>query len=156
MLAGTRVAFDPAASAPRDALLTFLAVACPVLVGRWVRGQGLLQRELRAKVDREARDRARAARQAAEEERARIAADLQVAVAGGLARIASDADAAQAELGAAATAAPAAPPRVRPPPPGLGWRRSAPRRAPRWPTCGGCSACCATTASRRGSRRPGR
>jgi signal transduction histidine kinase len=105
VLAATRVAFDPAAGSPRDALLTGLAVACPLLVGRWVRGQGLLQRELLAKADREARDRDRAARQAAEEERARIAADLQVAVAGGLAAVARDADDVKVQLRAGDAAA---------------------------------------------------
>ena len=44
--------------------------------------------------------------------------------------------------------------RARSPPRASGWARSAPPRAPRWPTCGGCWACCATTASRRGSLRP--
>ena len=90
-IAVTRIAFDPAAQEPRQALLTFAAVACPLLVGRWTRGQGLLQRELADKADRRARDRARDARHAAEEERARIAADLQVAVAGALRTIARDA-----------------------------------------------------------------
>jgi signal transduction histidine kinase len=91
-IAVTRVVFDPAAQEPQQALLTFAAVACPLLVGRWVRGQGLLQRELADKAARRARDRARDARHAAEEERTRIAADLQVAVAGGLRMIARDAE----------------------------------------------------------------
>ena len=83
-VAATRSAFDPAAQSPREALLTLAAVATPLLVGRWARGQGLLQRELADKTARRARDRERDARHAAEEERARIAADLQVAVAEGL------------------------------------------------------------------------
>ena len=82
--AATRVAFDPAAQRPADAVLTLVAVASPLLVGRWVRGQVLLQRELAAKAERLERERERAARHAADEERARIAADLQVAVADGL------------------------------------------------------------------------
>ena len=58
----TRVAFDPAAQTPREALLTFAAVAGPLLVGRWARGQGLLQRELADKArPASARPRARRA-----------------------------------------------------------------------------------------------
>ena len=97
-VAATRVAFDPAAQSPREALLTFAAVATPVLVGRWARGQGLLQRELADKTARRARDRARDARHAAEEERARIAADLQVAVAEGLGTIVAHAAPLRGEL----------------------------------------------------------
>ena len=97
-VAATRVAFDPAAQSPREALLTFAAVAAPVLVGRWARGQGLLQRELADKTARRARDRARDARHAAEEERARIAADLQVAVAEGLGTIVGHAAPLRGEL----------------------------------------------------------
>ena len=91
VLAATRVLFDPAAQRPRDALLTLAAVAGPLLVGRWTRGQTLLQRALAEKAARGARDRARDARHAAEEERARIAADLQVAVADALRTILGDA-----------------------------------------------------------------
>jgi len=83
-IAATRVAADPAARSPREALLTFAAVASPLLVGRWVRGQGQLQRELAERGARRERRRAADARHAAEEERARIAADLRLAVAGGL------------------------------------------------------------------------
>jgi signal transduction histidine kinase len=89
----TRIVFDPAAQEAGQAVLTFVAVACPLLIGRWVRGQGLLQRELADEAARRERERARDARHAAEEERARIAADLQVAVAGGLRTIAGEAEA---------------------------------------------------------------
>ena len=75
-----------------------MAVATPLLVGRWARGQGLLQRELADKTARRARDRARDARHAAEEERARIAADLQVAVAEGLGTIVGHAAPLRGEL----------------------------------------------------------
>ena len=98
VVAATRVASDPAAQTPREALLTVAAVAGPLLVGRWARGQGLLQRELADKAARRARDRARDARHAAEEERARIAADLQVAVAGGLRTIVGHAEPLRVEL----------------------------------------------------------
>ena len=82
--AAARIVFDPAVERPADAVLTVVAVASPLLVGRWVRGQAMLQRELEAKSERLLRERAQAARHAADEERARIAADLQAAVADGL------------------------------------------------------------------------
>ena len=104
-IAATRVAADPAARPLRESLLTFAAVACPLLVGRWVRGQGRLQRELAERSARRDRMRARDARNAAEEERSRIAADLQLAVAGGLEHIATEAAALRAELGAGAATA---------------------------------------------------
>jgi signal transduction histidine kinase len=97
-IAVTRIAADPAARAPRDALLTFAAVACPLLVGRWVRGQTLLQRELAERSARRERMRERDARHAAEEERTRIAADLRLAVAGGLREIVDEAGALRAAL----------------------------------------------------------
>jgi signal transduction histidine kinase len=93
-----RVAFDPAVADAGDAILTLVAVALPVLVGRWVRGQAELQAALAARSRRLLRDRDRAARQAAEEERIRIAGDLQAAVADGLERIVADASALAARL----------------------------------------------------------
>ena len=89
-LAATRVAFDPAAQNPREVLLTLVAVAVPLLLGRWARGQTLLQRTLAERADRRARDRKRQARHAAERERGRIADDLQVAVAGALQGVLDD------------------------------------------------------------------
>jgi signal transduction histidine kinase len=84
VIAASRVAFDPAVERAGDAVLTLIAVLLPLLVGRWVRGQVLLQRELESKADRLLRERERDARQAAEEERIRIATDLQAAIADGL------------------------------------------------------------------------
>jgi signal transduction histidine kinase len=86
-----RVLFDPAVERPSDAALTLIAVALPVLVGHWVRGQAELQARLVERSRRILRDRDRDARQAAEEERVRIASDLQSAIAGGLAQIAAQA-----------------------------------------------------------------
>jgi signal transduction histidine kinase len=86
-LLATRFAFDPEVNAPADVVLTLLAVPLPLLVGRWVRGQFLLQRELRLKSERLERERERDARHAAEEERIRIATDLQTAVGDGLGEI---------------------------------------------------------------------
>ena len=77
----------------RQAVLTVVAVSLPLLVGRWVRGQALLQGALARTAARLARDRERDARHAAEAERMRIAGDLQAAIAGGLREIAANADA---------------------------------------------------------------
>ncbi len=84
VLVATRAAFDPAVQRAADVILTAIGVSVPLLVGRWVRGQVLLQRELGDKAQRLERERERDARHAAEEERMRIAADLHAAVADGL------------------------------------------------------------------------
>lgn len=100
LIAATRVAFDPAAQSPREAGLTFVAVATPLLVGRWAREQSLLRRELADRVARRSRDRERDALYAAEEERARIAVDLQSAVAEGLRSILAETSTVRGQLGA--------------------------------------------------------
>ena len=81
LLAGIRIAFDPAVDDVGAAALTVIAVAMPLLIGRWVDGQVRLHRELETTSRRRERERERDARDAAEEERMRIAADLQAAVA---------------------------------------------------------------------------
>jgi signal transduction histidine kinase len=81
LIAATRIAFDPAVDDAGVAAVTVVAVAFPFLVGRWVHGQARLQTELEQKAVRRERERERDARDAAEEERMRIAIDLQVAVA---------------------------------------------------------------------------
>lgn len=83
-LVATRIFFDPSVHTLGDAVLTLIVVPLPLLVGRSVRGQALLQRELEEKAERLARERGRDTRHAAEEERVRIAEDLQAAVADGL------------------------------------------------------------------------
>ena len=88
--AAGRVLLDPAVETAPDAVLTFVAAALPVLVGRWARGQAQLRRELAAKGERLERERRRDAEQAAEEERMRIAGDLQAAAAGNLEAIARE------------------------------------------------------------------
>jgi signal transduction histidine kinase len=93
-----RVLFDPAVEKVSDAALTLIAVALPVLVGHWVRGQAELQARLVERSRRILRERDRDARQAAEEERVRIASDLQAAIAGGLAQIAAQAADARSRL----------------------------------------------------------
>ena len=97
VVAATRIVFDPAARTPLEGLLTCVAVATPLLVGRWARGQHLLQQELTETAVRRARTRARDARHAAEAEHARIAADLQLAVTGALGTIVESAVALERE-----------------------------------------------------------
>jgi signal transduction histidine kinase len=89
-LAGARVAFDPAVDSPPDGALTFVAALLPLLVGGWARGQELLRRELAAKAERLERARRQDAAAAAEEERMRIAADLQAAATVSLETIARE------------------------------------------------------------------
>ena len=107
-IVATRIAFDPSVERWTDAVPTLVYVPLPLLVGRWVRGQVVLRRELEAKIEQLARERERGARQAAEDERVRITSDLQELVADGLAgdhrvgaralppRLRSDGDHAQA------------------------------------------------------------
>jgi signal transduction histidine kinase len=90
-LATTRVAFDPAVDTAAEAMLTFVAALLPLLVGRWARGQELRRRELAGKAERLERAHRRDAAAVAEEERMRIADDLQVAATGSLATIARQA-----------------------------------------------------------------
>jgi len=63
--------------------LTFL-FGLPVLAGRSLRSRALLQAELREKAERAERDRAERSRTAVEDERVRIATELQELVANGL------------------------------------------------------------------------
>jgi signal transduction histidine kinase len=99
-LVATRFAFDPSVEGPADVVLTLLAVPMPLLVGRWVRGQLQLQRELEEKSERRERERERDVRHAAEEERMRIATDLQAAVNDGLGEIVRQAGELPARLAA--------------------------------------------------------
>jgi signal transduction histidine kinase len=88
-LTGARAVLDSSVAEPADAFLTFVAALLPLLVGRWMRGQEQLRHELAAKAERLERERNRDAAQAAEEERMRIAADLEAAVTRGLEDIAT-------------------------------------------------------------------
>ena len=89
VLAGTRILVDPAVATAPDAVMTVVAVAVPLIVGCWVRGQARLRSELAWTAERLERRRERDARNAAAEERMRIATDLQTAVAGELRDIAA-------------------------------------------------------------------
>ena len=97
-IAAIRIAFDPAVDGPPAAVLTLVAVGLPLLVGRWAQGQTRLHRALEAKAARRQRERERDLRDAAEEERMRIAADLQAAVADRLREISREAGELSARL----------------------------------------------------------
>jgi signal transduction histidine kinase len=84
VVTATRVVADPAVDSVGHVVLTLVAVSIPLLAGRWVRGQTLLQRRFVQRAERLERDRERDAQAAAEEERMRIAGDLHAAIAGRL------------------------------------------------------------------------
>jgi signal transduction histidine kinase len=67
-----------------DIVWLFLMCGLPVIAGRALRSRVLLQRELREKADRAEGERAARARRAIEEERDRIASELQAVVANGV------------------------------------------------------------------------
>ena len=90
-LAATRIALDPRVDGAVDVALTLVYLPVPFLVGRWLRAQALLRDELQVRGQQLERLREQRARDAAEEERVRIAADLQSAVTGELAMIVRDA-----------------------------------------------------------------
>ena len=87
VLVATRIAFDPAVDSPGDVVLTLVYGPLPLLVGRWMRGQASLQRAFGDRAEQLERERERNARAAAEEERMRIATDLQAAVTDSLSAI---------------------------------------------------------------------
>jgi len=145
VLTATRVVADPAVDTVGHAVLTLVAVSLPLLVGRWARGQALLQRQLVRKAERLARDRERDARDAAEEERVRIAGDLQRRSRAGCTRSSTRRTSCRTGCG------PASMPRR-----GRCWRASPRLRATRSAMSGACWASCAATARRVGSRRRSR
>jgi signal transduction histidine kinase len=69
---------------PDELFWTVFLFGLPVLVGRALRSRALIQAELREKAEVAERERAERARGAVEEERGRIAAELQALVANGL------------------------------------------------------------------------
>ena len=69
---------------PSDSFWALFLFGLPILAGRALRSRVLLQAELREKADRAERERAERARGAVEDERGRIAAELQALVANGL------------------------------------------------------------------------
>jgi signal transduction histidine kinase len=72
----------------------------PVLAGRALRSRALLQAELREKAEQAEHDRATSAHRAVEDERVRIAAELQELVANGLSAMVIQAEAVPRALGA--------------------------------------------------------
>jgi signal transduction histidine kinase len=69
---------------PEELVWVVFLFGLPVLVGRALRSRALLQAELREKADTAERERSERARRAVEDERGRIAAELQALVANGL------------------------------------------------------------------------
>jgi signal transduction histidine kinase len=69
---------------PEEVFWAVFLFGLPVLAGRALRSRALLQAELREKAEAAERQRAERARGAVEDERARIAAELQALVANGL------------------------------------------------------------------------
>jgi signal transduction histidine kinase len=78
---------------PEETLWACMLFGLPVLAGRALRSRSLLQAELREKADAAERDRAERARGAVEDERGRIAAELQAMVANGLSAMVVQAEA---------------------------------------------------------------
>jgi signal transduction histidine kinase len=78
---------------PDDLLWFFLLFGLPVVAGRALRSRVLLQRELREKAYRIEAERASLARRAIEEERERIASELQAVVANGVSAMVIQAEA---------------------------------------------------------------
>jgi signal transduction histidine kinase len=76
-----------------DSYWALFLFGLPVLAGRALRSRALLQAELREKAERAELDRAARARAAVEDERGRIAAELQTLVANGLSAMVVQAEA---------------------------------------------------------------
>jgi signal transduction histidine kinase len=87
-----------------DILWAFLLFGLPAIAGRAVRSRVLLQREQRDKAERAESERADRARRAIEEERDRIAAELQAVVANGVSAMVIQAEAVPRLLAADDTA----------------------------------------------------
>ena len=83
MLAAT-VAITGGISIPGDVLWTAIILGAPALAGRGIRSRVLFQREMREKASRLEAEREVRAQRAVQDERARIASELQVVVANGL------------------------------------------------------------------------
>jgi signal transduction histidine kinase len=83
-----------------DSIWFVMLFALPVVAGRALRSRVLLRRELLAKAERAEAERAVRARQAVEEERSRIAGELQAVVANGVSAMVIQAEAVPRLLGA--------------------------------------------------------
>jgi signal transduction histidine kinase len=89
---------------PGDFVWLAILFAPPFLAGRAIRGRVLLRRELRAKAERLEAEREHAAARAVEDERARIATELQTVVANGVSAMVVQAEAVPRVLAAGDTA----------------------------------------------------
>ena len=78
---------------PADIIWIFLLFGLPFVAGRALRSRALLQRELREKAERAEAERELFAARAIEDERARIAAELQAVVANGVSAMVVQAEA---------------------------------------------------------------
>jgi signal transduction histidine kinase len=87
-----------------DILWFFVLFGLPAIAGRALRSRVLLQRELREKAERAESERAHRARRAIEEERDRIAGELQAVVANGVSAMVIQAEAVPRLLAADDTA----------------------------------------------------
>jgi signal transduction histidine kinase len=87
------IALSDEGLAGEDLIWIFFMFGLPVVAGRALRSRLLLQRELREKAERAEAERSDRARRAAEEERDRIAAELQAVVANGVSAMVVQAEA---------------------------------------------------------------
>jgi signal transduction histidine kinase len=78
---------------PSDVLWTAIFIVAPALAGRGIRSRSRFQREMREKAERLAAGRELRARRAVEDERARIASELQAVVANGVSAMVVQAEA---------------------------------------------------------------
>lgn len=92
LLAGVTLAAG-GVSGPSDVLWSVITIGGPALAGRGIRSRLLFQREMREKASRLRAQRELRARQAVEDERARIASELQAVVANGVSAMVVQAEA---------------------------------------------------------------
>jgi signal transduction histidine kinase len=78
---------------PSDVLWTAILLGCPALAGTALRNRARLQHQMREKAERLAADGALRAQRAVEDERARIASELQAVVANGVSAMVVQAEA---------------------------------------------------------------
>lgn len=86
-----------------DVVWIFVLMVAPLLAGQAIRSRVLLRKELREKAERLDRDRERLAMEAVEDERTRIASELQVVVANGVSAMVVQAEAVPLVLGSGDT-----------------------------------------------------
>jgi signal transduction histidine kinase len=90
---GIGIAFGPTYTGPGDLIWVFILYLPPFLAGRAIRSRVALRRELREKAERIEADREQAAQRAVDDERNRIATELQAVVANGVSAMVVQAEA---------------------------------------------------------------